>query len=97
MYLLEQEGVSLMSHCFSPLSGKHLEFLLACIDRRAYFAEADKCFVVRKTCALCLEGFEEELAAAKEKMVDGRVFVCIKCDPDAVLPAGRGIRVTSEG
>lgn len=76
---------------FECMSDKLKEILIASLQHDAYFSEIDGFYVISIRCAKCSRVFEEELEAAKIKVISRADFLCLACDVDADAPAVKGI------
>jgi hypothetical protein len=63
------------------------------LERLAFLSERDGCRVARAVCSRCKCTFEEELQAAKDRVIKKLDFFCLACDPDASVPAFTGITI----
>lgn len=64
----------------SPFRDREIWAIVASLEENAYLSHGDGCGVVRLICSGCGANFEEELEAAKGKVVDREPFVCLGCD-----------------
>ncbi len=75
------------------LTDEQVRLLLKAIDTSAFTSKRDGCRVVLVKCAECNAPFEEELGVAKERTAGRLDLLCLKCDPDASVPALWGVTV----
>ena len=81
------------TNCSSGMTYHQVDVCIAGLDRCSFFDHRDKLRVVEVGCTKCGITFSEELEAAKLKVTNGEMLVCIGCDENADRPAFRGITV----
>lgn len=80
-----------MTFHFEPVLGDCFEIALVVLESRSFFSERDGCRVVLLGCCGCRRAFLGELEEAKRVVTSERVFLCLACDPDADVPALKGV------
>ncbi len=77
----------------SHMTDEQIEMMVANVEASSYLSRRDGCRVTLVKCSECARMFEDELEAAKAKIVSRVSLLCLGCDTDADEPGFKGLTI----
>jgi len=75
-----------MTYHSRRMTDRQIKAQVVRVEGQSFFSKRDDCRLVRVRCSECGRMFEEELEAAKAKLVSQVRFICLDCYTDADAP-----------
>lgn len=80
-----------MPNSSSGMTDDQVELMVGSVEDGAFLDRPGGCLVTLVRCVDCERMYEEELEAAKAKIVGRADLLCLSCDPDADVPFFMGV------